>query len=212
MISYCKKSGDETGKTMGTPQLMGRSVRWRVLTTSFMVTAVSMFLACASDPTGLVRDEAAPLQTDRLRYKLEREVQQFATGPVARFQASIKYRYRNPTTQTIYVVKCETESFQLQKRVQGEEWLDVWAGPDYARCLSPPTVIEPSAEIRGTLEVLGHEPNHQAWPQFAMADLDGVYRLILLSAIYLDDPADYPDGLPVSLEHLYSNEFVLEVD
>ena len=103
MISYCKKSGDETGKTMGTPQLMGRSVRWRVLTTSFMVTAVSMFMACAWDPTGLVRDEAAPLQTDRLRYKLERDVQQFATGPVARFQTSIKYRYRNPTTQTIII-------------------------------------------------------------------------------------------------------------
>ena len=197
---------------MISPQVMGRAGRRRLPATSLVVTAVSIFMACAWDPTGLVRDEAAPLQTDRLRYKLEREVQQFATGPVARFQTSIKYRYRNPTTQTIYVVKCETESFQLQKRVQGGEWLDVWAGPDYARCLSPPTVIEPSAEIRGTLEVLGHEPNHQAWPQFAMADLDGVYRLILLSAIYLDDPADYPDGLPVSLEHLYSNELVLEVD
>jgi hypothetical protein len=197
---------------LATPQLMHKAVRRRVPTTTFVAAAVSVFVACASDPTGLVRDEAAPLQTDRLRYKLVGEVLQFPGGPVARFQTSIKYGYRNPTTRTIYVVKCETESFRLEKRVESGEWLEVWAGPDYARCLGPPTVIEAGVEIWGSLEIVGYERNGQAGPQFAMADLDGVYRLILLSAMYLDDPADYPDGLPVELEHRYSNEFVLEVE
>ena len=158
------------------------------------------------------RDLNAPLQTDALRYQLTREVWDLPAGPVVRLDgAHIGYEYRNPTQQTIYVVKCRLVNFLLLRLSDDNEWRDMWAGSDPTRCLGPPTVIPPGEEIADTLQVGGFEPTPYAAPEFASADWPGIYRMILLSAIYLDDPADYPEGIPVEEEHLYSNQFVLEV-
>lgn len=178
---------------------------------SLILLSLALLLACDLDPTGLVRDASAPLQTDRLHYVIQRQVWELPDGPVARFQASIGYRYRNPTERTVYLVQCRSVSFRLQKRADMGDWTDVWAGPDYERCLGPPTVIPPDERISGTLELTGFEPNRQAWPQFSTADLVGLYRLTLISAVYLDDPASYPDGTLVEPDQLYSNQFELSV-
>ncbi len=174
-----------------------------------LLLSIVLALACGS-LTAPDRDQAAPVQTDHLRYQLSREVLPLPDGPVVQLRGVIGYGYRNLADRSIYVVKCETISFQLQRLGDDDEWSDVWAGSDYARCLGPPTVIPAGGEISDTLEVGGFEPNSQAWPQFATRDWKGIYRMILRGAVYLDDPADYPEGTPVEPEYLYSNQFVLE--
>ena len=179
--------------------------------TGLFLLSITPLLACDTALTAPERDDEAPVQTEHLRYQLTRDVWPLPDGPVVHLHSSIGYRYRNPTDRTIYVVKCSSVSFQLQKLDDEGEWTDIWAGSDYERCLGPPTVIPAREEISGTLKVGGFEPNRQAWPQFATADLQGVYRMVLLNAVYLDDPADYPDGTPVEIDYLYSNQFALEV-
>ncbi len=183
---------------------------------TLILTGVGLLLGCDSEatdpePTDLIRDEAAPVQTGSLLYVLERDAVQGSNGWLRRLQTFIDYRYTNPTDQTIYIVKCRTVSFRLEKLGVTGEWVAVWAGRDYTRCLGEPTVVQSGAMLSGTLEVSGYEPNSQAWPQFAVPDMEGVFRLILLSAVYLEDASEYPDGIEVEPEHLYSNHFELRV-
>lgn len=64
-------------------------------------------------------------------------------------------------------------------------------------------------------EIVGHpcfyEPNDQVGPWFSTEPVNGLHRLVLLRAIYLNDPSEYPDGTQVATEHVRSNEFRLEV-
>jgi len=187
-------------------------MKWRYL----ILGSVVLSLGCDSRPTDLtptdiVRDEAAPVQTGSLLYFLDETEEQDAADILRRFETAIDYTYTNPTAQTIYVVKCRSVAFRLEKRGDTGNWIKVWAGSDYARCLGEPTVVHAGAIFTGTLAVFGYERNTQEWPQFSGPDMEGIFRLVLLGAVYLADPSDYPDGIEVETDYLYSNRFELRL-
>ncbi len=178
---------------------------------------VVLVLGCDSTPTeplpttDIIRDETAPIQTGSLLYLLDRTEMPGSSGILRWLETIIDYSYTNPTDETIYIVKCQSVAFTLERRDDTGKWIKIWAGSDYARCLGEPTVVRSGATLTGALEVSGFEPNSQAWPQFPMSDISGVFRMVLLGAVYLDDPSDYPDGVAVEFEYLYSNLFELRV-
>ncbi len=176
---------------------------------------VGLALGCDTSPTELlttdvIRDETAPIQTGSLLYLLDRTETRGTNGRILEgIRTSIDYAYTNPTDQTIYVAKCLLIGFRLDRRGDTGKWVEFWNGPDYTRCLGEPTVVSSGGTLGGTLEVFGFEPNVPGIPRFPVSDISGVYRMVLLGALYLDDPSEYPDGVLVESEHLSSNQFEL---
>lgn len=164
---------------------------------------------CYSDPSGLVRDRTAPLQTNRLSYRVTREVEP-GSELVTRLSTSISYEYRNPLVEPIYVVKCKSINFDLQKQGSDGAWTSVWGGPDPTRCLGPATTVNPGGALEGELSILAYEPNQTFGPVID-TEMSGRFRLLILGAIHLSNPADYPDGPPVETNNVRSNEFQLEL-
>lgn len=182
-----------------------------------ILALVALMLGCDSGPTeplpttDVIRDETAPIQTGSLLYLLDRTETRTGSGIVRGLETIIDYSYTNPTDETIYIVKCQSVAFALERRGDTGKWIEIWAGGDPARCLGPPTVVPSGATLTGALQVSGYEPNSRAWPQFPMSDISGVFRMVLSGAVYLEDPADYPRGVAVEFEYLYSNQFELRV-
>jgi hypothetical protein len=184
----------------------------------FLILAfIALVLGCESTPTeplpttDLIRDETAPIQTGSLLYLLDQTETPGSYGIVRGLKTIIDYSYTNPTEATIYIVKCQSVSFALERRGDTGKWVKIWAGRDYARCLGQPTIVGSGATLTGALQVSGYEPDSKALPRFPMSDISGVFRMVLLGAVYLEDPSDYPDGVAVEFEYLYSNEFELRV-
>jgi hypothetical protein len=180
------------------------------------IRAVSVLIfaslaSCGDNPTGLDRDRSAPVQTERLSYSVDRESFSLFDVTADRFSTTIGYEFTNQTGQTVYLVTCHGPSFFLEKKTEGGAWQPVWWGADYEDCLAPAIVIEPDMSYVGLLEVSGFEPHDGIGPNFTTVDLNGVFRLILDSAVFLQNPEDYPRGSSVGTEFLRSNEFKLKV-
>jgi hypothetical protein len=156
----------------------------------------------AREPVSIERDPAAPIQTDADAYRLRQ------TDPIL-FETEVPFRFRNPLADTIYVVNCRGLLAMSLERREQERWAPYWE-PALPLCLSPPIVIEPGAEYRGTMEIVGALPGHATFPEFGSAEPDGVYRLRWRNLVLHYDDARQGFGEPVPEELTYSNAFRLE--
>lgn len=147
----------------------------------------------------LTRESQAPIQTDSLIYTLNRQDPGWVTH--------IPFEYRNPTSDTIYVVNCNrTIGMNLEQRI-GSEWQVIW-NPVLPTCLSDPIVIAPGAVYADTLMIFGARPNTNTEPSFSDTTFTGTYRLVwhgLVRHYRTDRGANFGDAVPV--EHRISNEF-----
>lgn len=153
----------------------------------------------ARDEVVVTRDSQAPIQTDSLLYSLKPQDRGWATR--------IPFEYRNPTSDTIYVVNCNRiVGMDLEQHI-GSEWQAIWH-PVMPACLSPPIVIAPGAIYADTITIFGARPDTNTEPAFPDTTFTGRYRLVwqgLVRRYRMDSGADFGD--PVPLEDRISNEF-----
>jgi hypothetical protein len=151
-------------------------------------------------PLDIERDTAAPIQTDRLEYRLLRTTLGVET--------EIGYELTNATAGPIYIVNCNgSTEVRLEKQVHGE-WVHAW-GKSVPDCLGPPIVLEPGEVTERTLSVFGGDPGCRCAPQFAFEDRERTYRLVLIEVRDAFDEETLSFGAPVPLDARVSNPFRL---
>ncbi len=174
---------------------MKRTVRWL----GIAIAALWILAAPAcSEPLGLEREGAAPIQTDALRYVLEQTPSELATV--------IVYTFRNPTARTAYVGTCTGRwSPELQKEIDGE-WVHAWSTAEFA-CLGPPIVIPPRASYTDVVWVSDCYPRENCGPKFAVEEVEGVYRLVW--PVLGSYSEDLGSGELLPLDQRISNRFLI---
>lgn len=184
--------------------------RRRVFGISVALAALVLLPACSDAPvapvdsaTGagaaLTRETAPLFQTDSLSYTL-------LAGSHG-YVAEIEVRFVNRTTGTVFFVNCSgATGVSLEKRILGD-WVAVWS-PVQPECLSQPITVPPGGTYDSRIGVFGGYPGSNDWPQFAVTNVAGTYRLVWHDALrsYQDR---LPFGVPLALEHRVSNRFVL---
>lgn len=142
---------------------------------------------------------SALFRTDSVAYTLrERD-----NGYVAR----IGVTFTNSTSDTTYFVNCNgAVGVGLEKLVEGN-WRNAWS-PVLPACLSPPIAVAPGATRSMPIELFSGLPGSNAYPQFAVAEITGIYRAVWNSAVtrYQNQ---LPFGEPLPLAQRISNRFTL---
>jgi hypothetical protein len=172
---------------------------------TLVLAAMSLLASCsAGDITSLPNIQPGaepPIRTDALSY----ELQAWGRNGVA---TEIPIRFHNVTRRDLYIVNCHGMLAPvLQKRVDGE-WQSFWA-PVLPMCLSSPIRIRPGHVLERVVAVYGALPPSNIAPEFAGADVEGTYRMVLTSVVLNYDAYRQDFGDPVPLEYRVSNEFEL---
>lgn len=169
--------------------------------TRIILPLVLLLGACTNMLEPPLREEAAPLQTDRLEYEVRR-----ADGQLS---VAIPFTYRNETGRTVYVVNCKRQVPPSLEKYVGGEWVHAWS-PVVLDCLGPPIVIEPGATYADSLRVMAWKQGGNAYPQFEVAEVEGIYRLVWGPLVHDYDDRRQGFGEPVPLEERVSNAFLLK--
>lgn len=125
------------------------------------------------------------------------------------YAAVIGVTFTNRTSDTTYFVNCNgSVGVSLEKLIEGN-WRNAWS-PVLPACLSSPITVAPGATRRMPIEVFGGFPGSNTYPQFAVAEISGVYRAVWNSAVtrYQNH---LPFGEPLPLAQRTSNRFTLQV-
>lgn len=184
--------------------------RRRVFVVSVALTAFVLLPACREAPvapadpaTGagaLTRETTPFFQTGSLSYAL-------VAGSHG-YEGEIDVRFTNRTAGTVYFVNCSgATGVSLEKRILGD-WVAVWS-PALPECLSPPITVAPGGIYDSRISVFGGYQGSNDWPQFAVTNVAGTYRLVWHDALrsYQDR---LPFGVPLELEHRVSNRFEIQ--
>lgn len=168
-----------------------------------ILTMAMLLVSCDLPLESDAIESGGPLQTDRSEYELRRTDQ--------RLEVEIPFTYTNVTGETVFVVHCDgIAPPSLEKRVD-DRWVHAWSAV-VPQCLSEPIEIGPGATYADTLVVYAGLPTTRLAPQFQVAPVDGVYRLVWHSVVH-DYDADRPGfGEPLELAYRVSNSFVLKED
>jgi hypothetical protein len=160
--------------------------------------APAVELPAGGDNSTVERDLSAPVQTDRMLYHLSAEPPWYSTD--------IAFRYRNDTGRRVYIVNCRGGlNVGLEKRDR-DGW-SMFYRPALLMCLSPPLQIAPGETFERAVRIHGALPGHNAFPEFASADLDGEYRLVWDGLVH--DYDDRVQGFGEPAGPLRSNPFVM---
>lgn len=154
------------------------------------LTSCSHEVVASTQSPALTPNEGAPVVTDASRYDL----QSVSNG----WRGSIRYVFTNTTGRTVSLLNCNGQyALRLEQR-QGTEWVSAWS-PPVQECLSPPIHIAPGASLQGEIEVFAGRPGSNIYPQFAVPQIDGIYRLVIESAFFDYDHSGPPwgDVLPI---------------
>jgi hypothetical protein len=123
-------------------------------------------------------------------------------------EARIGVTFTNRTSDTTYFVNCNgAVGVSLEKLVEGN-WRNAWS-PVMPACLSPPIAVAPGATRSMPIEVFGGFPGSNAYPQFVVAEIPGIYRAVWNSAV-TDYQSELPFGAPLPLAQRISNRFTLQ--
>ena len=153
----------------------------------------------AAVDSGLQRDTAEAIQTDRLTYILTRRSMGWET--------TIPFTFRNRTSDTVYLVWCNGSLEMLIQERSPTGWTHFW-GPFVPDCLSPPPTIAPGSTWNDTLRVWGAIPNTML-PAFPDTTFAGVYRLVWNNPVLAFGSGRNGNGIPLPLEQRTSNSFSL---
>lgn len=160
-----------------------------------------VLLAACQNPLALPRDEAAPIQTDRLEYTLRP-----SDSGLDGVETRIRYEYTNRTDGPLFIVNCRgATSIVLEREIAGQ-WEVVWANIIPA-CLSPAIELGPGQTIERELLVFGGDPGCNCVPKFEVEDREGVYRMVLTDVTSSFDPGSHPFGPLLPAEQRRSNRF-----
>jgi hypothetical protein len=123
------------------------------------------------------------------------------------YEAVIGVSFTNRTSDTTYFVNCNgAVGVSLEKLMEGN-WRNAWS-PVLPACLSPPIVVAPGATRSLPIRVFGGFPGSNVHPQFAVAEISGVYRAVWNSAV-THYQSQLPFGEPLPLAQRISNRFTL---
>ena len=169
-----------------------------------VAVVIATLVACARDGSSatplaaLLSGDSPSIATDAERYTLERT----STG----WSGRIGYRFTNSTDRTVSLLNCRGGyALELQKR-QGDTWVTAWS-PVLLQCLSPPLRIQPGGSLPGILEIQAGRTGSNYYPQFSSDDIDGIYRLVIVSAYWNYDHNGPPWGEPIPVSHRASDPF-----
>lgn len=143
---------------------------------------------------------AALFRTDSVAYTLRARDNGYA--------ATIGVTFTNRTSDTTYFVNCNgAVGVSLEKLIDGN-WRNAWS-PVLPACLSRPIAVAPGATRSMPIELFGGFPGSNVYPQFAVAEISGIYRAVWNSAVtrYQDQ---LPFGEPLPLAQRTSNRFTLQ--
>lgn len=162
----------------------------------------AVLAACADGPLAPGRDTDAPIQTDRLAYRLERVDD--------RVQTSIGYSFTNTGSTPLFIQNCGgATGIALEKRVDGA-WMAVW-GNIVPACLSQAIALLPGQSLEGELLVDAGLPLCQCGaPPFATPEVEGVYRMVFTSVLDAQTGDGFAAGDPVPVARRSSNRFALD--
>lgn len=114
----------------------------------------------------------------------------------------------NASPETISLLNCNgAYGVVLEKRV-GRRWVQTWA-PFLPGCLSRPIEILPGGMLRDTIRVFAGARGGPTYPQFATDQVEGTYRLVVVSAYWHYDGDGPPWGAAVPRRAMTSNAFRL---
>lgn len=175
---------------------------WRS-TKLWCLAATSLVLAGCDGITAPARDEGAPLQTDRLSYQLQLD----RNGDLT---TRIPFTYHNSTGDTVYLVNCKGLVPPSLEKWQNGDWVPAW-GAIVPACLSPPIEVAPGEDFEYTLQVNAARQGSNVQPQFRVADLAGIYRLVWSVPVHHYDAYNAHLGTPLPLKDRISNRFNLRM-
>jgi hypothetical protein len=142
---------------------------------------------------------SALFRTDSVAYTLRARDNGYA--------AVIGVKFTNRTSDTTYFTNCNgAVGVSLEKLTDGN-WRNAWS-PVMPACLSPPIAVAPGATRMMPIELFAGFPGGTAYPQFAVAEITGIYRAVWNSAVtrYQNQ---LPFGEPLPLAQRISNRFTL---
>jgi len=173
------------------------------LFTCFAFTA-AVSASCSQSLTESATADGTPdSQTDSTSYTLR------STSPW--HQTTIGVTFTNRTNRAANFVNCNGGTgVQLEKLIHGT-WTPAWA-PIQAACLSPPIVVATGTKFQTTIHVFAGDVGSNFYPQFSVADVPGIYRVVWTEVVanYTTEGQSFGDLLP--LEHRTSNTFTLAVE
>lgn len=178
-----------------------------MLRTILALGAIATLLSCDSvtgvdpfvpnDSTVAARDLAAPVQTVALEYTW--------TGGGYWWSTSVPISFRNTFPDTVYV--CQVYPVLLEKRLHSS-WVP-FGGRGVLDGGCPPRAIPPGGMVQDTIRIDNAEPGHNAAPEFASSEIEGVYRMVLGRLYYRVGPVVPEPGDTVPVKYRYSNPFVV---
>lgn len=147
--------------------------------------------------------EGPPLETGASTYTLASSDQLL--------MGEIDFRFTNRSERTISLLNCLGGwALALEKQVGGE-WVRAWSGVRLG-CLSPPIEIGAGEAREDTLRVFAGQRGTNTYPQFAVEEIEGTYRLVLGDAFWNYDHDGPPWGTTVPLEFRVSAPFQIRVE
>lgn len=168
---------------------------------------VALFAACQGDITDadllLQSADGTMVATGEEHYALQRSDRTL--------HGRIGFSITNSSEETISLLNCNgAYGVVLEKRV-GSGWVGVWS-PVLPGCLSRPIEIPPGGILEDTLSLHAGVRGSNVNPQFSVDDVDGTYRLIVVSAYWRYDGDGPPWGTAVPEDVMVSNAFQLSVE
>lgn len=159
-------------------------------------TASLVIVERAADPV-----MSALFRTDSVAYTLRARDNGFETR--------IGVTFTNRTSDTTYFVNCNgSVGVSLEKMIDGN-WRNAWS-PVMPACLSPPIAVAPGATRSMPIELFAGFAGSNVYPQFAVAEISGIYRAVWNSAV-TGYQSQLPFGEPLPLAQRTSNRFTLRV-
>jgi hypothetical protein len=177
-----------------------RSIRATLLGTLFAIVGCATADPVSPDEWLAGFEDGSGLRTNATSYVLEPDWVGLKTV--------IGIRFTNPSPQTMYIVNCRGGlGTTLEKRVNGA-WVPYWA-PVLMMCLSEPIIVKPGETLTRDVPVWGALPGNNAGPEWASANVEGTYRMVLGNVVwnYTTEGQRFGDPVPQAL--LTSNEFTL---
>ncbi len=179
------------------------------LTTAFFLMW-SLFPGCSLvDPVDdMALFQTPPIQTDQQVYAVVLDT----TLNVDALVLSIPVSYTNPTHKTVYFVKCGYQQpAPVLQKYEGGEWTNA-LGEVCPLVLTPPVEVTPGETYTQTV-LMWSSLRSNSYPQFAVEEIPGTYRLVYRIYETWTPERDEPDlGKLFPLEARISNEFQITED
>jgi hypothetical protein len=142
----------------------------------------------------------APVRTDRTSYVL-------APGRHGG-EVTIAATLRAPDDQTLHILNCNGISgLTLQRKVE-DKWENAWL-VSMPACFSPPIVVPPGGEQRGSLHLVENSANAIS-PNGTTGLVSGIYRIVWTGVFTAWEP-NKPPGAELPLEQRVSAPISIEV-